>query len=453
MRKFFFSFCYFVFFQLSVFAQKMERIDTVIQKSLFYLVESQYVANTTTHFEGEWYSTMGLNMAFPLLGYSKDFEDSNCFTVCAVHNFLAEIYLSDTLAYRYLLPTIDAAFKAILKFEKNNSFNFWREYYDAAHNIYIRKPSSYTLRTPFINKAANVKNDADDTASAYAAMYYQHLIAPQKGKALPRLSPLLKSYIDKNRNNYHWYNMFNGIPRNSEAYMTWIGEEYQHQAVDFVTILKHTAFFWFPKTASFPRMGVSYIPYGTNDVDLGVNVNILTYFAMNKELENNEEARKAIDFIERFYQKKPAKKALIYYPNDYYWHYIMARAYQKGVIWKNATLKKMVADLKRKQQKDGSYKTLGRINDGDVIQSTAFAVAALIQIGEVEKWKTKENIEVGIAFLLSQMIEKEKECYWKGGVFFSGGTVVKNMLFFKSDAYTTALIVSLLKKYRALNLK
>ena len=49
-------------------------------------------------------------------------------------------------------------------------------------------------------------------------------------------------------------------------------------------------------------------------------------------------------------------------------------------------------------------------------------------------------IESAIGYLLQNKIDSGQECYWTGGVFFSGGTVVRKCLFFKSDAYTTVLI-------------
>jgi len=59
-----------------------------------------------------------------------------------------------------------------------------------------------------------------------------------------------------------------------------------------------------------------------------------------------------------------------------------------------------------------------------------------------------ENIQKSIEFIISQ---RNEENFWKGGVFFSGGTVVRNVLYFKSDAYTTALAAQCLQKYLLMN--
>ncbi len=59
----------------------------------------------------------------------------------------------------------------------------------------------------------------------------------------------------------------------------------------------------------------------------------------------------------------------------------------------------------------------------------------------------KTLIDRSINFLYSQKREENKQVFWKGGVYFSGGTVVRNMLYFTSDAYTTALVTMAFQKY------
>ena len=68
--------------------------------------------------------------------------------------------------------------------------------------------------------------------------------------------------------------------------------------------------------------------------------------------------------------------------------------------------------------------------------------------GDFEKRKTLIPIEKAIQFILKQSIQDENGIHWKGGVFFSGGTVVRKTLFWKSDAYTTAIILKAFANYR-----
>ena len=59
----------------------------------------------------------------------------------------------------------------------------------------------------------------------------------------------------------------------------------------------------------------------------------------------------------------------------------------------------------------------------------------------------KTLIDKSISFLYSKKERENKQVFWKGGVYFSGGTVVRNMLYFTSDAYTTALVAMAFQKY------
>lgn len=427
-------------------------IDTVLHNTLKYLVASQYkTGNDTTIFKGEWHATMGLIVPFPLLGYKKDFDDANCFTVSAIHNNLAEIYLTDSIKFAFLKPTINTAFDAILKYQKDGTFNFWHEFIQYKKNercLNYRKPTTYKLRTPFIRQAANVMNDFDDTASGFTAIYYQSKMGNHSVKT-PALSPYLTAYIDKNRKNYNWYNHWNGIPRSTGAYMTWIGKEYEHEKLSISDVVRHTAFFWFPKSCAYPKYGTPYMPYGANDVDLVVNANILSYLSLNKEIKDENTHQAAIKYCKKMLKQKNPQKAVIYYPNDYHLQYAVARAYEKGVQDFHEPLLEITNNLIKKQCNKGAFVSRVRINQGDTIQSTAYAVYALLVKEDLSNQEVKLAVEKGIAFLLQhRKYDNYGNIYWQGGVFFSGGTLVKNLLFFKSDAYTTSIIANILLKYQ-----
>ena len=48
---------------------------------------------------------------------------------------------------------------------------------------------------------------------------------------------------------------------------------------------------------------------------------------------------------------------------------------------------------------------------------------------------------------MSKGIESEHSLSWPGGIFFSGGTIVRKTVLWRSDAYTTALVLESLVKY------
>ncbi|MEI7803244.1 MAG: hypothetical protein WCI97_11390, partial [Bacteroidota bacterium] len=106
----------FLLFFISVFVHQktiaqivnQDSVKSDLKKSLTYIINHQYTqTKKNVRFAGEWQSTMGLTLPFPLLGKPKDYEDQNCFTTAAIHNCLAKIYLSDRNQYAFLYPTIN----------------------------------------------------------------------------------------------------------------------------------------------------------------------------------------------------------------------------------------------------------------------------------------------------------------------------------------------------------
>lgn len=102
------------------------------------------------------------------------------------------------------------------------------------------------------------------------------------------------------------------------------------------------------------------------------------------------------------------------------------------------------------QEKDGAWSSRKSINKGDRIQSTLYAVSTLLQADLHTKILYQCEIEKGIDFILSNAITEGNHTHWEGGVFFSGGTMIRKSLFWKSDALTTALIVEMLVNFQNL---
>ena len=82
-----------------------------------------------------------------------------------------------------------------------------------------------------------------------------------------------------------------------------------------------------------------------------------------------------------------------------------------------------------------------------MVQSSAYALLAMLYFKEAGVDVPKEKIGLLVQFLSRQKQQEKDQIYWKGGVFFSGGTVVRNVLYFTSDAYTTALIALGFQKF------
>jgi hypothetical protein len=59
-------------------------------------------------------------------------------------------------------------------------------------------------------------------------------------------------------------------------------------------------------------------------------------------------------------------------------------------------------------------------------------------------------MENSVRFLLSQKRVTENQLKWEAGVYFSGGTLLRNILFWKSEAYTTVAVANCFQRYLAL---
>jgi hypothetical protein len=63
------------------------------------------------------------------------------------------------------------------------------------------------------------------------------------------------------------------------------------------------------------------------------------------------------------------------------------------------------------------------------------------------------QIDKALRFLFKQGSFTNNQLCWDGGVFFSGGTVIRNTLYWKSDVYTTALMLESLVMYQDFKIK
>ena len=438
-----------------------DKLKKHISEGLQFLEKTQ--RKQTIHdsiYSGEWQTLMCLRNSFLLLGHKRDIEDSNCFSVASTHNFLARIYLNFP-EYRNIQPMLDLSFQRILAYRNGNKFNFWNlllPFRDLQKNdtlwtkILVRRPTNYYLGNRYIHNAANIVDDADDSSMSFTAMLLRKKILNRDSISSSfltdsiQLSSVFSNYRDLNRKNRHWYNYVFGNDHNTGAFVTWLGNEYQFKHWNIVSVLGHNATFFLPFSECFPHPYVPYIPYGSNDLDAVVNSNILTALAYKNEL-NADGASDAIKYIEKKTEKRNYNRVGFYYPNRFHFAYSVSQSYASGVADLEQSTKNILKFVLRKQLENGSWKARRVLNKHDRIQSTAYAVNALIYMGNFEKNKTKIPIEKGLNYLFQNATFDENGCHWKGGVFFSGGTVVRNTLTWKSDAYTTALILNAFSNY------
>ena len=459
----------FLLFDLGLNAQ--ERADDSILEVYNELIENlqsglQYLEHTQRKetiegcsYKGEWQSQMCMQKSFFLLGGKKDVDDSNCFAVASIHNALASIYLIYP-EYETIPKMLDLSFKKIMTYRNGNRFNFWnllppnRSLSDddvVGEQPLVRRPTNFKLKTKYINNAANVVEDADDTSLAYAAIAlrkkYKSELTDSFSLTVKSIEPIFGQYRDKDRNNRHWFNFMFGNDHDTEAYLTWLADEYQFKRWNFFKAFCHNASAYLPFSQCYPHPYVPYLPYGSNDLDGVVNANVLTALSYYDELDS-EGAEAAIRFIEKKSKRAKYDRVGIYYPNRYHFPYAVSKAYASGVRDLQLSTEYIHTYLLKKQNRDGSWSAKRRVNKKDKLQSTAYALNALLYIGKLDDENTRKSINAAMVYIMKHAITDDHGVHWEGGVFFSGGTVVRNFLVWKSDAYTTSIILTAFANYR-----
>lgn len=442
----------------NLFAQDLsaEKLSIILEKSISYLSQVQEKETVKDSiFQGEWPSTMGLKNNYILLGYSQDFRDSNCFTQAGIFNILAEMYLADT-SQKQILPMLRKAIPEILSYRDQDTFNFWKKLEPNKPlskngpyptNYLAHRPTNYVLRSRFINNAADIANDADDTAAGNLALYYYEDIF---GKNIENLatSSTFDNWLDGERNNYHWYNYIHKIPRPSQAYMTWMAPEHQFNRWNFVKQALHNCVFFLKSSSCFPHPYERYVPWGANDLDAVVNANVLNYLSKSQQIEQSNGQQGALTLIENTIGRERWSRAGLYYPNRYHIHYVLSKNSGLYTAKLPESSQAIVSHILDSQKEDGSFESRRKANKKDRLQSSVYALSAMLSFKNAGIAIPKERIDKAMSYVLFQQIEGENNTlFWKGGVFFSGGTVVRNVLFFKSDAYTTALVAQCIQSY------
>lgn len=425
----------------------------VFKESINFLIKTQCDSTIEgKQYAGEWPVYMNLTETYVFVGKKRKARDSNCFNISAVHNFLSEIYLHDTTLAE-LKPVLAKAYREIQTYEVDKRYNFWKllpsvrnhRLFGKDPHLLVRRPTNYPLSSRFINKTANVPEDADDTALANTATYYHNRIFNDSLKALSYIG--FDEYLDKKRKNRNWYNFMLPSPRRSGAYLTWHHQEYEYNHWNPVTTYLSLLFIFSPNSSAYPVAYEPWIPFGANDVDVVVNSNILNYLSLTHQANKSIGKAGAINVIEQSVRKNQWSTAGVYYPNTYHIDYAAARTYHNGIEELKETAQKIAKHLIETQLVDGSFESKPWVNKKDIIQSTAYALHAMLDLRDKGIAIPDENIRKAFEFLLTKAHRKDNMCYWDGGVYFSGGTLLRNILIWQSDAYTTALIAKCFQRY------
>lgn len=447
------SFCFVCFLTKGQEFSK-KQIQQTIDASVRFLEQNQEDSTIIAEqYKGEWPVFKELTTYYIFIGKKQKKRDSNCFTVAAIHNFLAELYTLDS-SQKSIPPMLSKAYDQIKTYEVGEKYNFWKLLPpQRPHKLFgnpdslplVRRPTNYKLKSRFINKTANVPEDADDTALGNTARMYQNSILNSEHSLAS--SAVFDEWTDKNRNNKNWYNHFFLNQDETKAYLTWLYPEHAYKKWSFPKMALNTFFLFVPTSSAYPKAYTPWLPFGANEVDLVVNANILTYLSETKQLKTSTNATNAVAFLESTIQSEEYWKESVYYPNDFHVFYAFAKAYNSEAGLKKESGEKLAKDLLDMQNDDGSFICNKYVNSGDTIQSTAYALHALEDLAEAGISIPEEARTKAVEFLMRNARNEEGTLSWEGGVFFSGGTILRYVLYWKSDAYTTALIALSLKKH------
>jgi hypothetical protein len=436
-----------------------DSIELAIRGSLKFIVDQQITRTIPEHqYAGEWPSIMTMRATFALLGKQSDSYDSNCFSTSSIHNSLAAAYLIRPDLHE-IPKMLESAIIRITDFYEEDGFNFWPKlqpngrlymFHQNKTSGFVRRPIRFPLNSPYIRKAANVVNDNDDSAQGYTALIYYSKVQDILGKKPDfniHLAPILGAWRDTARFSQHYYNIIHFDKRESGAFLTWRALEEPFPSWNIPRLIINNALFLTPFSTLYPYALKPYIPYGANDVDAVVNANVLSAFGENSEL-NAPGIQQSALYIERKIKRKDWSRAGIYYPNRYHLHYAVLRAWAKGIEELNRSAEILKKHLILSQHEDGSYSSRKIVNHQDKVQSTAYALNAMLRYGNCKDSGFSVQIDKAMRYLFKNASFTNNELCWDGGVFFSGGTVIRNTLYWKSDVYTTALIFESLVMYQ-----
>ncbi len=444
---------------LSGYSQKVDKVllKSQIDSAIQFIQNSQIKETVIAkHYSGEWPVDMHLTTPYFFIGKKQKAPDSNCFTVSAIHNALAEIYLLDTNR-KELLPTLKMAFDDIRDYNEGDLYNFWKKlpptrklklFNEPNPQPLVHRPTNFNLRSRFINNTGNVPEDADDTSLGNLASLYNNRIFDSKNELASYQR--FDEFLDIERKNRNWFNVLFHRDGNSGAYMTWLYPEYEYNRWSVLKTAINTLLIFVPGSSARPEAYEPWVPFGANDVDVVVNANVLAYLAKTRQLEMSKGHANAIKMIENRLRKNYWYNSSVYYPNQFHIHFTVAKAFASGVEELRVSSEIILKDIVDKQKADGSFESQSYINHFDRVQSTINALSAMIDCKSKGLEVPDTAIQKAIMYILSQKKIKNNQIHWDSGVYFSGGTLLRNILFWKSEAYTTVAVANCFQRYLAL---
>jgi hypothetical protein len=398
-------------------------VEALRKAALNFVLQSQFKTDSASYRKGEWQSTVQSDgfLAREILGTSSEpIDDPNSFVIASIHNLLGNIYLEHR-AEPEILPVLTAARDAMREYEQQQAlYNFWPRSPRFSNGIHFP-------RNDIVNKGWQgmlaMPPDADTNASVQQMFCVWSRISEEQCRYVntAEFEPYTR-FRDIDRPIPHLHNLLLD-ERNTGAFMTFFEAE--------------PALPTFFNAFAPPQQGVR-VPAEKNTVDCVVNSNVLRALTQFGKTDVPGYAD-ACRLLQKQVREKQWNSCGNYYPVTYTLHYSIAEAVADGVQCLQSTRKTLTEHILASQQTDGSWRN--ELIERDDVQASAFALNALLLLGDRRDERAQRSILRGVRYLAAQAQPSGREAFWRGGVFFSAGLpVFRREVLWRSTPYTTALV-------------
>ncbi|KHD89471.1 MAG: hypothetical protein OM95_03685 [Bdellovibrio sp. ArHS] len=398
--------------------------DKQISSALDFIEHYQTTGNEGYE-PGQWRARVTSYVPSPIgVGkFNVPYDEPTAFVASSVANVLAEIYLKNP-HYHQIPALLRQTAEGYQKYYWGTLFNFYPP--TTFRGVKVRQPRFMYLASQW-KGFANIPPDADTTSVSYTTLHYLELIGGQKNSPLP--AQVIKAFStarDLNRVP-HAYNAAQGQV-NTGAFLTWLWDE------------KNPAM---PRNIfAGPHRGTR-IPFNFNDVDCVVNGNILKLLTLVKKT-SGPGYQASCEHLNRVVRLKQFYFCGMYYPSYYALPYTMATAIAGGTSCLEPSRQRLLNYIISKQNMDGSWRN-SFLARPDSIHSTAWALNALMLLGDPENELHRKRVQRGLRFLLAQaQKDSAGRTYWPGQVFYAATFIARYPVVWRSSAYTTALVAKAL---------
>jgi hypothetical protein len=423
-------------------------------------------------------------------------QDSNSFMVAAVQY---PLYLFDESALPADRRTVSAmrarAAASVASYQRGPAFNFWPQQSGVTsaaprvgplnippltsyfHGVVLLLPRLGTyldgpaqrqwmadaldarINPHGADAFANIVDDADDTAVAWASL---HLAARFDGRTAPAAAPLdeMSRWRDLGRTLQDGRDDWK--PADSGAFLTWLGDEN------------------LPRRERFRHPDTGVIPYGVNNVDCVVNANAV--LAMGLAGRGDDPVTRAATATLAVAARRRAWPACgLYYPQRQIFPYALSRAYRDGNV-RDPDMTAAVAEILSTLLEDQAAHARAYPEhrgafpggpDPSLDLSTALALSALLNIGvdTAEQLGLRSRYEEAVAGAVAYLVARQQGApilfsdtfdrsgganrslterlsgasRWQPGVYFAASTW--SLAQWRSEAYTAAMVLEALAKY------